>query len=444
MKLNATLMAVGAAITLAVVFAMITNTIWGVAALAVVLFVPWCIARPQQAAYVLAFLTAAFPKAGFKLGDFPLPIFLFGLIVAVLLLGMRRKLAPVGTVATVLTLALIVFVIARTLSLYTTSGFGGAAAFAAWTAGPIILLYLAVRQPEPDIRFRKSIEWGFLLSVGFSIVQLFGGVERTAVAGLTYAYGDDLTQKHNIIYNDSGVADYSKIPSTYQNGNIYGLVAAGIFAMALSRIVRRSGSRLDYALVLGSSLAIALSGSRTAIIAAVLVVLIIVLRGGHLGVKVGIIVLLVSVAAVVIALQPGLVDRYSVKDVIDSGGSGRSAMWAYGLAVHPLSDFWVGARVDPGIEGWLGMLLRVGWVGVFLIIAVVAVLCRGRKQLALPLVVLTVGAIIDSSYLLFPTWFIFAALAAGVPVERETPPSSETGEVTDEGGAGRFALALQR
>lgn len=443
MKLNAALLSVGAAFTIAIAVAASANPALGVAALVVVLFIPWCIARPQTAAYVLAFLTAAFPKAGFKLGDFPLPVFLFGLIFAVLLLGLRRKLVPIGTLATILTLGWVVFVSARTLLLYTTSGFGGAAAFAAWTAGPVILLYLAARQPQADIKFRKSIEWGFLVSVAFGIVQLVGGVERTAVAGLTYAYGDDLTQKHNIIYNDSGVADYSKIPSTYQNGNIYGLVAAGIFAMALSRIVRRHGSRLDYVLVLGASLAIALSGSRTAIIAAALVVLIIVLRGGHLGVKLGIIVLLGVVAVTVVALQPGLVDRYSIDDVIDSGGSGRSAMWALGLATHPASDFWIGARVDPGIEGWLGMLLRIGWVGVLLLAAVVSALCRGRKQLTLPLIVLTVGAIIDSSYLLFPTWFLFAALAAGVPVERETPPSFAT-KVANKGGAERARLALQR
>ncbi len=432
MKLNAALLAVGSALTLAIVLAITTNPIWGIAALIVVLSVPWCIARPQAAAYVLAFLTAAFPKAGFKLGDFPLPVFLFGLIFAVILLGLRRKLVPVSAVTTVLTLAWVVFVISRTITLYETTGFGGAAAFAAWTGGPVVLLYLAVRQPQPDVRFRKSIEWGFLLSVVFGLVQLLGGVEKTAIAGLTYAYGDDLTQKHNIIYNDSGVADYSKIPSTYQNGNIYGLVAAGIFAMALSRIVRRTGSRLDYLLVLGTSLAIALSGSRTAIIAAAAVVLIIVLRGGRLGVKLGIAALLGVVASVVIALQPGLVDRYSIADVIDSGGAGRSAMWTMGLATHPAYDFLVGAPVDPGIEGWLGMLLRIGWVGVALLGIVVAALCRGRKQLALPLVVLVIGAVIDSSYLLFPTWFIFAALAAGVPAERKTPPSAKT-EVMAEG-----------
>lgn len=414
------LVVAGMVVVVATVWLTTVEPAFGVATAALVLAGAWAARQPHRAAVTLAFLTALFPKAGVKIGDFPLPVFLFGLVVAVLLAVVTKPTKPHSPWAVVLLILWLAFVAARAIVLAGVS-LPGALAFAAWTAGPIVVLFIATASNDPQRRFVRAIEVGFVCSVGYGIVQLIGGVQSTAVPGLTYAFGDDLTEKNNVIYSETG-ADYSKIPSTYQNGNIYGLVAAGMFALALHRVVRHRGGRFDFVLLAASCAAIALSGSRTAIVAAVIVAVVVFLSSGRIGRKLAIVVVVVAVAVAAVALQPGLLDRYSVDDVLDSGGAGRTEMWRLALAATPGEDYWIGAPIDPGLEGWLGFVLRIGFVGTVLLVAVVAVLVRDRREMWLPILVLVVGAILDSSYLLFPTWFLFAALSAR---SSEPPPLAQ-------------------
>ncbi|PZO60585.1 MAG: hypothetical protein DI639_03750 [Leifsonia xyli] len=399
----------GVAVAVATVWVTTREPALGVALTVVILSAIWAARQPRRVAVTLAFLTALFPKAGLKIGDFPLPVFLFGLVAAVILAVLTRPRKPHSPIAVVLLILWLAFVVSRAIVLAGAS-LSGALAFAAWTAGPVFILFIATMSTDVQQQFVRAVEIGFVCSVGYGAIQLFGGVEGTAVPGLTYAFGDDLTEKNNVIYSETG-PDYSKIPSTYQNGNIYGLVAAGMFALALNRVVRQHGSRFDFVLLAASCAAIALSGSRTAIVAAVAVAIVVFLSSGRVGRKLSIVMVVSAVAAAIVTLQPGLVDRYSIDDVLDSGGAGRTEMWRAALATTPLGDYWLGAPTDPGLEGWLGLVLRLGLLGIALLVAIVAVLVRGRTELRLPLLVLAVGAILDSSYLLFPTWFLFAAVA---------------------------------
>lgn len=398
----------GIAVTVALAAVISIRPVVGIAVAVLLISAVWAAFKPGPAAVTLAFLTALFPKAGVKIGDFPFPVFLLGLVVAVLLAvrsGERRPHGPVVNVVLVLWLA---FVLVRA-AIIGQSSVSGAIAFIAWTAGPTVLLYVATQSAVGHPKFARAIEMGFLVSVVYGVVQLVGGVQATAVPGLTYAYGDDLTQKNNVIYSDTGT-DYSKIPSTYQNGNIYGLVAAAFFGLVLSRVIKGRARPFDIVLLVGSCGAIALSGSRTAIVAAVFVGLLVYFSSGKVARKLGVLLLVVFAAVVVVALQPGLLSRYSIDDLLDSGGAGRSQMWRTALRDTPLHDYWIGAATDPNIEGWLGMLLRIGVVGVALLALVVFLLLRERRYMGLAIVVLGIGAVLDSSYLLFPTWFLFAAL----------------------------------
>lgn len=419
---NGVLLVGGAAATSLVTLLAMVSPALGLAAIVLLGFTMWAAYRPYAAACALAFLSAAFPKAGIKVADFPLPVFLVGLAVALVLAGVRQQRTVHSVPTTLLVGLYLVFVAVKTLTFLQLS-VGTAAAFAAWTIGPVVLLYLATQTRRDDRRFQTWMERGFLLAVAYGLVQLFAGVEETAVPGLTHALGDDLTQKNNVIYASVG-EDYSKIPSSYQNGNIFGLVAATFFAMALARVANRSGRAGDFLLLGGSALAIALSGSRTAIVAAGVGAVVVLFRGGHVGRKVLAVAVLLGVAFVVIRVQPGLAERYSLDNLLASGGAGRSDMWQRAIATHPLVHFVLGAPIDPQVEGGVGMLLRIGLVGVALLVACVAVLLRRMPTLRLPALVLLVGAVLDSSYLLFPTWFLLAAYARD---ERHlgTPPAVE-------------------
>jgi len=408
-----TLLACGAIATLAITCLAVVSPVIGVALLSVLVFVVWAIRKPHAAACTMAFLTAAFPKAGVKVADFPFPVFLLGLILAVLLMGVGQRKHQHSAPVTVVVGLYLLLVASRTLVFF-TENLATAAAFAAWAAGPIVLLYIATRRTRADLSFRRAIERGFILAVAFGIVQLVGGIEATAIPGLTHALGDDITLKNNVI--NTGVGDeYSKIPSTYQNGNIFGLVAATFFAMALARLAARNASRNDYVLLVASVVAIALSGSRTAIIAAAFAFVVVLLRGGNVGKKIAALAMIVLIGVIVLQVQPGLAQRYSIADLTATGGAGRSDMWRSYSALMSPSDYIFGLPDFLIVEGWLGILMQIGVVGVGLLIAAVLLLSRGRRDLLLPLGVLLIGAVVDSSYRLFPTWFLLAAMAAAYP-----------------------------
>ena len=381
----------------------------GIGVIAVLLLALWAWRRPMPAVCTLAFLSAAFPKAGVKIADFPFPIFLFGMLVAALIVWGRSPRRPHSLVALLIAGAYVVFVIAKTLQ-FGSDGPASVFAFLAWAGLPIIILALSTSITRVDPRYPRAFQWGFLVSVLFAGVQQIGGVERTAIPGLTYAFGDDLTHKHNVIGMD-GAEEISKIPSTYQNGNIYGLAAAVFLIFALIRLFRHQGTKLDIVVAVGAMGAIGLSGSRTAIIAAAVPVLILILQRGSMRWRIGIIVIACAAASAVFALQPTLAQRYTLDAVLQSGGSGRVTIWQQSVGQMTTTDFIVGMGSRAVVpDGWIGLVIQLGIVGCALLVAAVVALTSMRREWWLILVVLLIGALIDSSYVTFPTWFIPAAL----------------------------------
>lgn len=415
-KLNAASVAAIASCTVAVAVLTITavvSPIIGLGVLAILLFTCWAVFKPLSAACAIAFLAAAFPKAGVKLAGFPFPVFLFGLLIAVALVASHAHRIRLPALTQVVVGAYLTVVVVRALVI-AESGAAGVFAFVAWAVLPMLVLFLMVPVSSDVVRFRRAFEYGFVFSVVYALAQLAFGIERIAVPGLTHAFGDDITNKHNVIFSDSG-ADFSKIPSTYQNGNIYGLVAAFFFAAALKRIVARQASRLDWTVSVGAILAIAVSGSRTAILAAGVAALIIFLQRGSVGRKLAILVAVVGALAVVVAIQPGLVERYSIDSITESGGAGRASQWAARLAPLTPSEVLFGTSERILAEGWVGFILQIGLVGVVLLLLATVALLRVKRDWAIPFLVLAIGALVDSSYQLFPTWFIPAAMtSAGV------------------------------
>lgn len=374
-------------------------------------FVLAVLRAPYRTALVLGFLTAAFPKAGIKAAGFPFPVFLLGLAVAVLLLIRSAATRNRHTRATTYALLLLLlWVGSRVVVLQDRATTGNLFAYVAWAAIPAVLLYVATQVELPDTRWRLWVERGFMVACLFGLIQNVFGVERTAIPGLTIAYGDSYASKFNVIFGSSG--DFTKIMSTYQNGNILSVTAAVFVTLAVMRITRRAATRHDYLLLVLSTIAMILAGSRTGLVALAVGLALIGLRDGSVARKVGIVGLVSAGYFAVVWFLPALAERYSVDGAVRDGAAGRTGIWTRALNSMSAGDWLLGTPVFRADEGGVGLFQQHGILGFALLVIVVAGATRLRRDWRLPFAVLAVAALIDTSYALFPTCFIPAALAA--------------------------------
>lgn len=369
--------------------------------------------KPLYLAVVLAFLTAAFPKAGIKMGGFPFPIFLFGLVLSVVILWMINKERRRFSIASqIIFISYISWVLSRGLWLATTGSVPRETfSFLAFSIIPAMILFFSTSILKPDKAYSRSFQVGFIVAAIFGIFQWNFGLDETAIPGLTIAWGDSYEFKNNVIY-DSVNGDFTKIPSTYQNGNIFGVTSGFFFLVSFYRLTLRKAIFFDYAIMAIALLMVGISGSRTALLGTLLVGGFMVLRRLSLVKGLSLITVVLALFVLLFSIQPGLAERYSLANVINSGGAGRATIWA--TAVNEISAFeiFVGTDKFVSAEGWAGGVQQLGLVGITLLLAFV--ILRTRHLAASPFIIAFLGicAILDSSYVLFPTWFIPAAMAA--------------------------------
>lgn len=387
------------------------------------------IVRPLALACLLGFLTVAFPKAGFQINDFPFPVFLLGLLVAVLALRAHAWGGPTGPPRVVRSSFMgasslfVVWILLR-CAVYADDGLPTIVPFVAWTLVPLAIAGVCVTMPVSGA-FGTALKSGFLVSVGYAVLQFVMGVESVAVAGLTYSYGDDLSLKNNFISSES--VDFSKIPSTYHNGNIYGTVSIVFMVLAVRRLLAREATLLDWVVLAGSAFALTASGSRTAVVAGGVAGIILIFGRGAYSRKASLLALLLAGVAAVLAAQPALLQRYSLGDVLASGGAGRSEGWRNELDAMSALDLVIGRSVRIVPEGWLGMVADIGLVGVVLLVLAYARVLRNAPGFGPVVAGLATAAVLDSAFLLFPTWFIPAALLATPIVSARRADDGDSG-----------------
>lgn len=188
------------------------------------------------------FFSVWFPKAGLKAGDLPLTVgnLLFGLLLLVCgtaFVGGRRIASTPLTAAVAVSVG---YFAIRTLY----AGISGEP-FVQYLVSLALapLAFLAMTNIVTTSRqFRilsRILVWGVFFLCAYALLQTALGINGVAVPGLTvnatdYASGSDwYLQKNN------RVGDSNKIPSTFQNGNLFGVNLVLIFPLAYELMSRR-------------------------------------------------------------------------------------------------------------------------------------------------------------------------------------------------------------
>jgi len=377
-----------------------------------------------------AFLTSAVPKAGIVVGGLPLPVMMFVLIMSAVMLRVRtrRERNPGHRLA----LMAILWLIYRMVALYLNGGtLANVAALAGWYGLPILLLLVGPALGSLPVTIGKKwisgLENGILLASSFSLVQQFLGLERTAVPGITRAVGVDYSSKP--LAFEGG----SKIPSTYQNGNILGAVTAMFFLIATDHVLRGRATRRDKLLMGATAVATILSGSRTAVIGLALGLGILMVRAGLRRKTLAIVAGCVLVVGLTLQLSPALSRRLTGTSASDPAVALRTDIWSAVLNQTSVLDLLVGGSAwahplePPGLaEGMIGAVQQVGIIGMtlFVVIFLTATSPLHLRRWRLYLIPIGFSLAVDSAYLVFPTLFLPIARMFGL-IDRFEIPSAE-------------------
>ena len=240
----------------------------------------------------------------------------------------------------------------------------------------------------------------------FGVGQFLWGLNFLKVMGLTIAWGDSYQRKNLNIFS-ANTAIGTKIPSTFQGGNIWGQCSALILIwVVVFRAWRIFDSRLlQVASVVSPTVAVFLSFSRTAVVAVVVSLALYFLRDQRRAL--GVIALIGVVVLVIIFTSNLSLDRYSFDSFTNSAG--RSSQWSAGLANFSFIDWLVGRSsiaTDSSfhMEGILGLFGQVGILGFLLILFLWMNLFK-EKFVWLGLAML-ICLILDSTYLTPPLLLI--------------------------------------
>lgn len=375
----------------------------------------------------LLFLAAAFPKAGFSFNGIPIPVMFIALFGGLLFVSIRRR-APISIDVALLALFAWGGFIALRVTITSTT-LRETVALMGWLVLPLTIIALSSVLALNGCVAVTALLAGVRFAALYGIAQLIFGFDAVEIHGLTQAWGSDF--KDNFLQIFQGDSTFWKIPSTYQNGNNFGVIAACAFAVALTHPKLYKSQRwvlLDLALF---SSAILLSGSRTVFIGWVVSVFFCMIYRGFTNKihTVRLLAIVLVAGLVTLAVQPGLISRFAPSSLTDPAGAGRTKVWFDVIGDFNVFDWiigstgWLGPSASAtdsdalrgGLaEGWVGVTQQIGLIGFALLVIVWIRFVRPVKAgyaIAIPV---AISLVLDSSYLVFPTLFLPAALLAGL------------------------------
>ncbi len=172
-------------------------------------------------------------------------------------------------------------------------------------------------------------------------------------------------------------------------------------------------------------MSIGLSGSRTAIVGAVVGIALLYALGGSIGRKLALLGFVAAAAWGVLLLVPGLAERYTISNVVESGGAGRTEIWRRAFNVTTTREWFLGADTYMPLEGAPGILFQIGLIGIALMILVCRIPAIRSHGWLPPLAGLAAACAVDYSYALFPTLFLPAAMMCSNAIRRPGPSDPE-------------------
>ncbi len=254
----------------------------------------------------------------------------------------------------------------------------------------------------------------------FGIGQFIWGLDFLRISGLTIAWGDSYERKNLTIFN-SNDSTGTKIPSTFQGGNIWGQCSSILLIwVVVFQAWRIFESRLlRSATILSPAIAVFLSFSRTAVVASVFSLLLYFLRERTKVLGVG---AFLSFLALTLFLTSDIsLGRYSVESF--SNSAGRSTQWLAGLTNFSLIDWLFGrSNILPDsafhMEGILGLFGQVGILGFLIMVSLWVNNFKGSYAwLGLPTFICL---ILDSTYLT-PPLLLFPSILFLAKLKRDNP-----------------------
>lgn len=211
---------------------------------------------------IFEFITMAFPKAGLQVGGLPftLNMILFGVVMLINLKQIPSFLNSWG----VFLIAYFLFFFFTTASLLINIAEQQSSSLDIAMTMVVLFSPLAA-VPISQLSLRKAMvinSSSAIIVGGYMMVQKTFGITKTALVGLTYTLGQDLTTKP-IGYASSENLSH-KMPSTYQNGNSSGLFLASSLALLLIwQPTKRCDKVLKYSGMICCIIGIFLCGSRS-------------------------------------------------------------------------------------------------------------------------------------------------------------------------------------
>ncbi len=221
------------------------------------------------------------PKAGFKLGaDYPVTAsVVVGALVAIMGLG-RLYSARLVLGARAHRRLVALWLISLGLALVSGLEHGLAPTLA--KALPVLLPAMSVpwlvsnmrRLHEPTDLFLAAA----YIPLTYGALQVLFGRAAVAVPGLTVNLSDWRELGPAVFESKNNTTEVGvKLASTFQNGNLYGVLLVAVFGIVLSRVVRRSATFSDRTLLLLSATSIVLTLSRTCLIASVVTAMVVLI-----------------------------------------------------------------------------------------------------------------------------------------------------------------------
>ena len=280
----------------------------------------------------------------------------------------------------------------------------------------------------------------------YGVIQFLGGVEDMSIQGITYTFGQSLLDKPIGISTTSQQAD-TKIISTFQNGNSYGIFNVLAFSFLMSRLPVTKGWQIARMVAVPLSvIGILICGSRSSVIPFALMALFMVgsfLKQMPLRTRLaaGFALAFAMIAGIAALLAQGTIlqqfwERNVIHTLEDPSAAGRTDQWAYsfGQIAHMtptelLRLFFFGRSSDMTIigEGLPEFFFVYGIIGVCAFYGGLLLIARHcwnlpcGRTIAMGLLCVITAFCVDRTYDFPPNLMMFSLFAAGALLISEGP-----------------------